>query len=313
MRLYDKMLTQAPPNVREGMRSRAHETTVITCDAVAAHYADSDEMEWGPDKFPHARPPWDVCWVEFRSPPTVKLNDRLEPQPKNEGGVFCVARPLTRELRKSLPRGRSAIELEEWREASLQKGIAEATILVVAQPATYIFGRLMIPQAHGYWFLNDDGFILGWYMYGDDPHFDLMVKMADLQGTSFGSEWFHIAWLCFSFCHCKNVSLVDVTEELQPEPKIRRRLKLPEVRRYTLNIGGHIDRPRRDFDHGGASVMPFHLCRGHFATYTADKPMFGNPKLVGRYWHPPHTRGKKENGEVIKDYRVFSPQEKASA
>lgn len=101
-----------------------------------------------------------------------------------------------------------------------------------------------------------------------------------------------------------NVKLEDVTGELQPTPKIRRRLRIPEVKRYTLNIAGHVSRPRRESDQGPQGVMPFHLCRGHFATYTAEKPMFGNPKLVGRYWHPPHMKGKKENGEIVKDYAI---------
>jgi hypothetical protein len=113
-----------------------------------------------------------------------------------------------------------------------------------------------------------------------------------------------IVLLCFSFANCSNVKLDDVTEHLQPDPRIRRRLKIPDVRRYTLNIGGYSPRPSRNSGEPSVGVMPFHLCRGHFATYTADKPMFGNPKLVGRYWHPPHMKGKRENGEVIKDYAI---------
>ena len=45
-----------------------------------------------------------------------------------------------------------------------------------------------------------------------------------------------------------------------------------------------------------------HLCRGHFKTYTEDKPLLG--KFTGRYWWQPHARGDKTKGVVMKDYEV---------
>ena len=45
-----------------------------------------------------------------------------------------------------------------------------------------------------------------------------------------------------------------------------------------------------------------HLCRGHFKTYTEDKPLLG--KFTGRYWWQPHARGDKSQGVVMKDYEV---------
>ena len=50
-----------------------------------------------------------------------------------------------------------------------------------------------------------------------------------------------------------------------------------------------------------------HICRGHFATYTADKPLFGH--FVGTVWRPMHTRGNKKHGEVKKDYRIEAPHD----
>jgi len=48
------------------------------------------------------------------------------------------------------------------------------------------------------------------------------------------------------------------------------------------------------------SVMPLHLCSGHWKTYTEERPLFG--KVVGRWWWPSYMRGDKEIGEVKKDY-----------
>ena len=46
----------------------------------------------------------------------------------------------------------------------------------------------------------------------------------------------------------------------------------------------------------------FHLCRGHFKTYTAERPLFG--KYTGTFWWQAQARGSKEHGEVVKDYAV---------
>lgn len=45
-----------------------------------------------------------------------------------------------------------------------------------------------------------------------------------------------------------------------------------------------------------------HVCRGHFKTYTEDKPLMG--RHTGTYWWPQMLKGKKENGQVIKDYKL---------
>ena len=60
---------------------------------------------------------------------------------------------------------------------------------------------------------------------------------------------------------------------------------------------------------GGASKnglkKALHICRGHFATYTQDAPLFGN--FVGTVWKPQHVRGNAQHGAVVKDYRVLAP------
>lgn len=48
-----------------------------------------------------------------------------------------------------------------------------------------------------------------------------------------------------------------------------------------------------------------HLVRGHFATYTPDKPLFG--RITGTVWKPSHVRGDAAEGIVAKDYRVKAP------
>jgi len=50
------------------------------------------------------------------------------------------------------------------------------------------------------------------------------------------------------------------------------------------------------------TIMPLHLCKGHFRTYNEERPLFG--KIVCRIWVGTHLRGDPENGILIKDYEA---------
>lgn len=141
----------------------------------------------------------------------------------------------------------------------------------------------------------------------NNPHGNGMVD-----DFSSGTKNSHnaLAAMAFTFANCSNVKLEDRTEEYQPSAKIMRRLKLPCVKRYTLNIDGHSTAPRPNSEPGQTGIMPFHLCRGHFATYTEDKPRFGRlAGGVGRFWIRPHTRGREERGIIEKDYAISGASE----
>jgi hypothetical protein len=54
-------------------------------------------------------------------------------------------------------------------------------------------------------------------------------------------------------------------------------------------------------------VMPVHSCRGHFSEYG---PEFGKGLLFGKYegrfWVPPHMKGRRGNGTVYKEYKAVN-------
>ena len=56
---------------------------------------------------------------------------------------------------------------------------------------------------------------------------------------------------------------------------------------------------------GGLSdEMALHSVRAHTKTFTAEKPMFGNPDLVGTYIIPSFVKGNKNVGEIKKEYII---------
>lgn len=57
--------------------------------------------------------------------------------------------------------------------------------------------------------------------------------------------------------------------------------------------------------YSSSAARSFVICRGHFATYTDDRKLFG--KYVGTFWRPDHARGSPEAGEVVKQYAVHAP------
>lgn len=115
------------------------------------------------------------------------------------------------------------------------------------------------------------------------------------------------AYMAIGFCHCKNVEIVDGSmAEGALRKKQEKKLGVPLTRYKELIIDpsmsekryvGH-DRP----SDGEKTHKSLHIVRGHFATYTDDKKLFG--RHTGTFWKPAHMRGSEEIGTVYKDYRV---------
>lgn len=104
--------------------------------------------------------------------------------------------------------------------------------------------------------------------------------------------------------HVKNIALEDAP--LRKKAKKQKRPRpddLIDWRTLVVTPRGRAD---------GAAGTPLaealtaqHLVRGHFKTYTAERPLFG--RLVGTFWVAPHVRGSDEVGVVQKGYELRPP------
>ena len=113
--------------------------------------------------------------------------------------------------------------------------------------------------------------------------------------------------------YCANLSLIllntknIVTQEETPPVKLnKKRIKKGKQPLFTyhtlrLKLPGK-SRKGNTSAGNGDNTTRLHLCRGHFKTYTAEKPLLG--RFTGRYWWQPHARGNKDQGVVQKDYKV---------
>ena len=132
-------------------------------------------------------------------------------------------------------------------------------------------------------------------------------RSSKIKGTKFDLEWMCtcvVASYAFSLLSCKNVSSVDVPQDWLPDAKWQRRQagKIKGLTFKTLKIDGLGSGPRSPSGEPSGAHNSFHICRGNFAEYTAEKPLFG--KYVGRFWRPSHVKGSKKVGVVEKDYSI---------
>jgi hypothetical protein len=115
--------------------------------------------------------------------------------------------------------------------------------------------------------------------------------------------------LAQSLMHCKNV----VVEQKAKPPKLaksfRRKhhgvvpapfhsVKIEPMKTVMRSAGG--------VGHLGIKKA-MHIVRGNFATYTEEKPLFGNSKNVGRFFRASHVRGDVKIGARPASYQVKKP------
>lgn len=116
---------------------------------------------------------------------------------------------------------------------------------------------------------------------------------------------FYIQLWAFSFMNCKNVSMIENIPPEKLSKKHQKRYGSPMSRYYTIGIKPMMGR-RSSGDQGGEHHAPsLHIRRGHFKVFTEDKPLFG--RHVGTYWWDAAVVGRKEAGQVSKDYEVITP------
>ena len=102
------------------------------------------------------------------------------------------------------------------------------------------------------------------------------------------------------FLSCKNIGTETVPAPVKLNNKRKKKGKLPIFSYKTLVIKPTKKQQQSIPKHLWNNRI--HLSRGHWKTYTAEKPLLG--KHVGRYWWQDHVRGQNHDGVVIKDYEV---------
>jgi hypothetical protein len=124
--------------------------------------------------------------------------------------------------------------------------------------------------------------------------------------TDFTSLLLFPAMLAISFMNCKNVTLEAIEPNAELNRIRQRRGDRPFLRYHTIDIEPmkRVLRTEGQVDAVGLK-RALHIVRGHFSTYTPERPLFG--KVAGTFWVPSHVRGSAREGVVISDYAVHPP------
>ena len=136
---------------------------------------------------------------------------------------------------------------------------------------------------------------LGVQRIKDDPEYEFTLASTLALAVPF--------FFTFGFMHCKNVQVApqEITRQ------VRRQIERGKgVRYHVLDIEPMkrvLKTEGRQYEVG--LKQAFHICRGHFKTYTEDSPLFG--RYTGTWWWEAQARGDKTAGEVKKDYNVKLP------
>lgn len=258
---------------------------VIISDNVARFYDDSIKDEYEPKDFPNCAPPFDVTFIECDAPRAFSRNN------VSQAGWLCVV--LDREeFSSTLP---ERVMFRDSTPPETKESIIERTKwpLLISMWLS-INGRPHWPDIRQIIAISDDGLPLHFLDYSNQNS-----TTAGVSKTS----CMHIPLLTLSFLNCRNVKRIDATNTEGPEEKWIRRKKSPRLRYHILDINPMKEVLRTEGQSESTGLKKaLHICRGHFATYTENKPLFGH--FTGTVWKPAHVRGEASQGAVLKDYSV---------
>ena len=83
MRLFDKVASQGPEQVRNAIRTLNDSFAVLRVDSIANDYATSQKLWWSPEDYPYFRLPWDRCFIEWNEPKVIVWPRPLPPNARS--------------------------------------------------------------------------------------------------------------------------------------------------------------------------------------------------------------------------------------
>lgn len=246
---------------------------IIVVDNVFDHFLRLErDLQW--DDLPNIMLPFDLTWIEWTMAKMMTIDDwkiRQFGVLMRSLSLDLIREGFSKEARVLTDQASGAFMASLWAEDS---GVA------VFLNSTYVF------------LIREDGSLVEWIDLAQGPfHRDSTITTLLTPLLS----------LCF--LHCKNVVSIDATDTAGPPEKWLRRQKQHKIRYHVLEIDPMKEVLRRE---GGSEMnglkKALHICRGHFATYSPDHPLFG--KYEGTFWKPAHVRGSQKEGTVLKSYAV---------
>ncbi len=263
--------------------------------AVDYFFMGTEQEEWHlREDFPCVAAPWPQSWIEFRIPNVSRSAGRIVPLPGRLVWGFLVEQRSPDAL---LPYWPDHFQ-EAYRETEARWILS---ILAYVESGHYrVEGRFTYRVA-----LDPEGRVCEMPRRFAGSKGRPLIGMQGLtneEDGKYGQALLNPLCFALSLMHCKNV----VAEPVMPPAALsrahERRTGRPLLRYHVLNVDPFKEVARSEGAGTSGIKKALHICRGHFATYTEDKPLFG--RLTGTFWKPQHLRGAVTHGVVAKDYRI---------
>lgn len=210
--------------------------------------------------------PFDSMWMEWETPEEVNFHGK----------------PMKRPTR--------------YHEAAmLNQHDAEGGRVLTAQLFVYVpaASRLMCSGVVIIWTDNSGRYIEHKIAYPESVNPDLAEELtADL----------NVAYMAINLMNCKNVEISDGgAVRIQRSGRAKKK-RVPALKFKTILLPGSSSSPGGKTNTVTEAEMARHRVRGHFKTFTKEKPLFG--KLTGTYWWGWQVRGNAANGINVNDYSL---------
>lgn len=275
----------------------------IRLDVTEAYnvYADCKKTILDASDYPQCVPPWPTSWCEYSVKPEMWIDGQVCQVPQMHLGCFTFhadtynAPPelrtkftgkLIKELKLNQPGGFETVE--------------DNVRHVVVMRHWMLAGGAAIPcDMRLLCLLDASGQLLRWEFLAGNTARGRNGEFT----TNDAAAFFHPMLFAFSLANCKNIVAEEQTAVVDDE-SYKGRIKAMKKRSYryhVLKITGSLTGQSSEGS-GGSADKAMHICRGNFARYTDDKPLFG--KYTGLFWRPMHVRGSVKNGVVDKDYAI---------
>lgn len=281
---YETVLSIANDEARAMMNG----ATVLSANNVADYFMlGTPQDSWDVEAdFPNVAPPFEKFFIEFWMPDQVNCGNGFQ--------TSALARAGMRERCGVMFHVVPAADDLGW--IFLTKGVAQ--VFEAGQEINFS------DTAQWMFCVNKSGRVV---KLPGKPHALIALMRKDIPAEQRETEELlyrnalEISLLAICFLHCKNVDLVE--HGAQTMPKGARSRRASRIKYYTLEIDPMKKTLRTEGQSDSTGLKrALHICRGHFAHYTAERRLFG--KYEGTFWHPMHVRGSKDAGEVIKDYKI---------
>jgi hypothetical protein len=243
----------------------------VTLDNLASWLWASPKLLWSlDDDFGPLRPPFDNMWMEWEYPKPEHVNPNAlrEPFPVGSSGASWITCQDDHNFSV-----RDFARLRGW-------GIIPSPWM------TYIK-------------LDDDGrnpvVNVGFEWAEDADTFeDKVESLTPLE-----------ALLGISLMNCRNVTLSDERPAKQTTMRAKRAASTPYAMKQINVPGLNRATTRAQSRNAAGSAIPLHLVRGHFKTFTEERPLFGSK--TGTYWWGWQARGDAKHGVRDHEYVVGPP------